>query len=77
MPTSLITAMVFFVLLFGTIDILALCLFLKARKKLRTAYTESSAYIWAEYDLNMARFAMVIGTAGILVSLWPLTWSVY
>ena len=71
MNSYLIVPAIIFTILFLTTGITSLIAMLDARKKLRTLYTESMAYIHAEFDHNMFRLLVVTSVIGILVSLFP------
>jgi hypothetical protein len=77
MPSSIVIPMIVFASIFLTTGITSLVMVLKAHKKLRTLYTESYAYITAEYDYNSFRLLLAISIIGLVVAFLPLTWSVY
>lgn len=73
--SSFIGPMLMFAPIFLMTGIASLAIVLKSRKKLKTLYPESYAYIKAEFDSKMFRLPLIFSIIGIIVSFLPLFWG--
>jgi uncharacterized membrane protein len=73
--TSFIGPMIMFALIFLMTGIVSLTIVLKSRKKLKTLYPESYAYVKAEFDSRTFRLPLILSIIGIIVSVLPLFWG--
>lgn len=76
MSSSIVIPMIGFASVFLVFGVASLVGVLKSRKKLRSLYTESMAYIHAEFDYNACRLLLASSILGLIITFFAIMWSV-